>query len=132
MSDSVGNNPSPTILIVDDNPVVTAALARLLHKEGYRTAVFNCGHDALVYTEHHTNADAAIIDIHLPDLSGLILTSKLRRILGPTKPIIILSGDTSMENLRSLPHVGATFFISKPFKSDYLVTRLKELGVASL
>jgi DNA-binding response OmpR family regulator len=34
-----------------------------------------------------------------------------------------------MENIRSLEHVGATYFISKPFNSEHLVERLRELGV---
>jgi FixJ family two-component response regulator len=43
-------------------------------------------------------------------------------------PIIILSGDTSMENIRSLHHVGATYFISKPFNADHLIEQLRDLA----
>ena len=43
-----------------------------------------------------------MVDIHLPDLSGLVVTQKLRQQLGAAIPIIILSGDTSMETLNSL------------------------------
>jgi CheY-like chemotaxis protein len=127
-----GNIESPNIWIVDDDPVVTSALSRLLHKEGYRTAIFANAHDTLAYTRRHADADAAIVDIHLPDLSGLVLSARLRQHLGPATPIIILSGDTSIENLRSLPHAGATFFLPKPLKTDYLITRLKELGLTTM
>ena len=71
---------------------------------------------------------AAVVDIHLPDISGLVLSSKLRERYGPKLPIIVLSGDTSMENIRSLQHVGATYFISKPFNSEHLVERLREFA----
>jgi len=55
-----------------------------------------------------------------------VVTQKLRDFLGPNTPIIILSGDTSMETLNSLPHVGATYFFSKPVNSAHLVARMQE------
>jgi DNA-binding response OmpR family regulator len=70
---------------------------------------------------------AAVVDIHLPDLSGLVVSQKLREILGPQTPIIVLSGDTSMTTLNSLPHVGATYFFSKPVNASYLLERMKQL-----
>ena len=69
---------------------------------------------------------AVLLDIHLPDLSGLILAQKLRSIMGPDRPIIMVSGDTSMETLNSLSHVGATYFFSKPMNVGSLLERLKE------
>jgi DNA-binding response OmpR family regulator len=117
----------PTVLVIDDNPVVTRALATILRQEGYHPELFHCGADALAYIEQNRPAAAAIVDIHLPDLSGLILSSKLREHYGPEKPIIVLSGDTSIENIKSLAYVGATYFISKPFNPERLVEQLKEL-----
>ena len=70
---------------------------------------------------------AAIIDIHLPDINGLILSRQLRDTLGPGTPIIVLSGDASMEVLNSLPHVGADYFFCKPVKGSLLVDRVREL-----
>ncbi len=66
---------------------------------------------------------------NFPDISGLIVTQKLRERMGPKAPIILLSGDRSMETLNSLPHVGATDFFSKPVNSSQLIERLR-LGVA--
>lgn len=117
---------APEVLIVDDSPVVTKALARILRDEGYETAVCHTGEEALAYVRSHRPA-AAVLDIHLPDLSGLVLSAKIREQLGEGPPIIILSGDASMENLRSLPHVGATYFISKPFNTEHLLEKLGEL-----
>ena len=69
---------------------------------------------------------AALVDIHLPDLHGLVLSSKLRELLGPAVPIIVISGDTSMANLNALSHVGATYFLSKPLNPAALLARLKQ------
>ena len=114
-----------TILIVDDNQPTAKALAKVLGLAKFNTAVSYRGADAVEYARNHP-VDAAVVDIHLPDISGLVVSQKLRDSLGPNTPIIILSGDTSMETLNSLPHVGATYFFSKPVNSAHLVARMRE------
>jgi DNA-binding response OmpR family regulator len=118
------------ILIVDDNPAVTKALSLLLQGAGYDPIACACGAEALQYADGNTPA-AAVVDIHLPDINGLILSRTLRERFGPTTPIIVVSGDTSMETIKSLTHVGATYFFSKPLNSGYLIERLKELLTAA-
>lgn len=118
--------PAPQrILIVDDSEPTALALAALLRRAGYATATAHRGHDALRHADAGGFA-AAVVDIHLPDLSGLVVSQKLRERLGPCTPIVVLSGDTSMPVLNSLPHVGATYFFSKPVNSASLLERLKE------
>jgi DNA-binding response OmpR family regulator len=113
------------VLIVDDNQIITKALAALLAGAGYGTAVFHNGAGAIGYADRNTPC-AAVLDIHLPDISGLVLATKLRQRFGEMLPIIVVSGDTSMETLGSLSHVGATYFFSKPVNGEHLVERLKE------
>ena len=125
--ESVREDSRPCVLVVDDNEAVAHALARLLSGEGWRVSSSYNGMDALKQIECEM-LSAAVVDIHLPDISGLMLSSKLREKYGPKLPIIVLSGDTSMENIRSLSHVGATYFISKPFNSEHLVERLREFA----
>jgi two-component system sensor histidine kinase RpfC len=114
------------VIVVDDSSPTATSLARLLKSTGFTPIVFHKGNDALDHART-IGADAAVIDIHLPDINGLILSQQLRGCLGPGKPIIVLSGDTSMETLNSLPHVGATHFFSKPVNGSQLVERLREL-----
>lgn len=125
MRDGSDSSDSPTVLIVDDNEPTAKALAKVLGAANFQTAVSYRGGDAVEYALNNP-VSAAVVDIHLPDLSGLVVTQKLRQRLGPDTPIIILSGDTSMETLNSLPHVGATYFFSKPVNSTQLVRRLQE------
>ena len=115
-----------SILIVDDNERTTRALAKLLNGAGYRTRVSFTGEEALAAIEREGTPAAAMVDIHLPDISGLVLSSKLREKLGAGFPIIVVSGDTSMETIRSLPQVGATYFFPKPVNAEYLLERLRE------
>ena len=117
------------VLVVDDNPNVNKALALLLRRAGFTPIPCHRGADALDYLGRG-NGDslcAAVVDIHLPDISGLILAHKLRDRCGPSTPIIVVSGDTSMETINSLAHIGATYFFSKPVHAAKLVERLKEL-----
>jgi two-component system sensor histidine kinase RpfC len=114
------------VLVVDDSTPTAAALAHLFKMSGFEPRVFHKGIEALQHVREH-GTDAAVIDIHLPDINGLILSQQLRECLGTDKPIIVLSGDTSMETLNSLPHVGATHFYSKPVNGSQLIDRLRGL-----
>ena len=125
MEDTSAHTAPPMVLIVDDNEPTAQALAKVLKAARFEAAVSYRGGDAVEYAQRHP-VSAAVVDIHLPDLSGLVVTQKLRERLGPSTPIIILSGDTSMEMLNALSHVGATYFFSKPVNSAQLVQRLQE------
>ena len=125
MQDSPAPPAPRTVLIVDDNEPTAKALAKVLKAAQFETAVSYRGGDAVEYAQRNPVA-AAVVDIHLPDISGLVVSQKLRQRLGPSTPIIILSGDTSMEMLNALSHVGATYFFSKPVNSAELVERLQE------
>ncbi len=119
-------SPATTILVVDDNPMVTRALSSLIRDAGYDPVACHSGADALAFAEEKTPG-AAVVDIHLPDINGLVLSHKLRERFGPGTPIVIVSGDTSMETIKSLPHVGATYFFPKPVNANLLIERLREL-----
>jgi CheY-like chemotaxis protein len=128
-----GGNPVSTtleyqqyrILIVDDDPVVGRAMEVLLSREGFHTAVCQTGSEAMSIVNDQQFV-AAIVDIHLPDMNGLALSQHLRISMGPVRPIVILSGDNSMETIRSLPQTGATYFFSKPVNAVRLIEQLKE------
>jgi DNA-binding response OmpR family regulator len=111
--------------VVDDSQPTARALATLLNAANYDATVSFRGADAVEQARSSSFA-AAIVDIHLPDISGLVVSQKLRELLGPHVPIIVLSGDTSMQMLNSLPHVGATYFFSKPVNSHQLIEHMRE------
>jgi DNA-binding response OmpR family regulator len=115
------------VLVVDDSVATSRALATLLRGAGYEPVVCHTGGEAWAYATETVTAPAAVVlDVHLPDINGLILSKKLRDRFGPDTPIIVLSGDTSMETLGTLPHVGATYFFSKPVSSGQLIERLNQ------
>jgi DNA-binding response OmpR family regulator len=121
---SVDQVDSRRILVVDDDVSTARAIRVILSSAGYQPTLCHAGGEALAEAGRASPA-AALVDIHLPDLSGLILAQKLRAMMGPDRPIIVVSGDTSMETLNSLSHVGATYFLSKPMNVGTLLERLK-------
>lgn len=124
-TDNITQYASP-ILVVDDSPAATHAMERLLQDEAFSAVSFERGMAALAYARTNP-VRGAIVDVHMPDLSGLVLTSELRRLLGPAAPIIVVSGDSSMETLNSLTVAGATWFYQKPVSGRQLINRLRIL-----
>jgi DNA-binding response OmpR family regulator len=112
------------VLLVDDDKGIVRAMESILRKSGFDPIGCHDGADALARL--NGGFDAVVVDIHLPDMSGLTLAQKMRNEVGPDVPILILSGDTSIETLRALPHAGATHFFSKPVQAGVLIERLRE------
>ena len=119
------SNPKPTILLIEDDPGIGSAMMKFLTTSGYAPLLCPDGTSALEAVAAAT-PDAVITDIHLPDINGLLLSQKLRDTLGPKTPIIVLSGDTSTEVIKSLTHAGATYFFNKPVNLQVLKEHLAE------
>jgi DNA-binding response OmpR family regulator len=112
-------------LIVDDNAPTAQALAALLATAHHKSVVFHRGHEALEYARQNPCL-AAVVDIHLPDISGILLAQQLRSLVGAAIPIVLISGDTSLPTLSAISEIGATHFFSKPVNASYLLERLCE------
>ena len=124
---STGASEAPvTILVVDDHHMVNKALSALIRSAGYNPVACHCGADAIAYADLHA-PPAAVVAIHLPDINGLVLSQQLRERFGPETPIVVVSGDTSMETINSLAYVGATYFFPKPVNATLLMERIREL-----
>lgn len=115
----------PTILLIEDDASLGRAMQKFLETLGYAATLCQDGACALEMAQT-IEPDAVITDIHLPDISGLVLSQKFREKFGPETPIIVLSGDTSTEVLKSLTHVGATYFFNKPVNLELLKDHLAE------
>lgn len=113
-----------TILVVDDDPLVVRAMSILMTRAGFRAIMCKTAADALKKADNYISA--AVVDIHLPDMSGLALSQQLRQRLGPDVPIVILSADNSIETIRALPDAGATTFFAKPVNAARLIDHLNE------
>ena len=78
------------IFIVDDDPAVCRALARLLTAAGHSTHTFGSAH-AFLDAHAAVGAGCLLLDVQLPDLNGLDLFRELQR-AGTFMPVIFMTG----------------------------------------
>lgn len=113
----------PAIMIVDDDPEITSALARGLRIHGYDIVPTSTVRDAAAAFPDPT-IKAAIIDVMIGQDSGIELVAQMRT-AGHTKPILMLSALTEVEDRAAGLAAGADDYVVKPFSFDELVARLQ-------
>lgn len=115
-----GNGVRTTILVIDDDPVITDLIATILEPEGYVVHAANCGKRGLEMAVE-VRPDIVFVDITMPDLDGYEVTDRLKHDPATSDlPIIYVSGRTAAEdNGRSFASGGLAFF-RKPFSARQL------------
>ena len=108
----------PHILIIEDEPSTSWALAEGLSDDGFSIDTFSTAEEACSWLQHG-QCDLVISDLHLPGMNGLDFARKLAR-SHRTLPVIILSAYGSPETLRSLAAAGVFECFPKPFAMDAL------------
>jgi two-component system KDP operon response regulator KdpE len=110
------------ILVVDDEPQIVRGLKVILRSAGYEVKTAESKKEALDAVAVHP-PDAIVLDLVLPDGSGVEVTEELRR--WSELPIVVLSavGD-EREKVRALD-AGADDYVTKPFGTDELLARLR-------
>jgi DNA-binding response OmpR family regulator len=123
------NDDRPTLLLVEDDPVVRTFLADNLTADGYELLLADTLRDGLRELEHH-RPDLAVIDLALPDGSGLEIVRRVRAADGlasrvdPALSLVILSGRSGeQDRMRGLER-GADDFVPKPFSYGELRLRI--------
>ncbi len=114
---------SSRILIVDDDPEITSALARGLAMHGYETVSEHRVQTALDRVRQES-LGAAIVDVMIGANSGIDMVRTLRS-EGFALPIVMLSALSEVEDRARGLEAGADDYIVKPFSFDELVARLK-------
>jgi DNA-binding response OmpR family regulator len=112
----------PTVLVVDDDPLICKGLKFNLEKSGHRVLTATNARAAL---DHLANErfDAAILDIGLPGDDGLSLCQKVKARYG--LPVIFLTARRrELDEIVGL-QVGGDDYITKPFSMDILLAHLK-------
>ena len=110
------------VLVVDDDPALTRALAVNLRARGYEVDLAGTGQAALrLAAQHHP--DVVVLDLGLPDLDGLDVIAGLR---GWTSvPIVVLSARHTEHDKVAALDAGADDMLTKPFGMDELLARLR-------
>ena len=114
------------LLVVDDEEHFTEALAYLLRKEGFEVATAATGQEGLREFERN-GADVVLLDLMLPDLTGLEVCRRLRAASPPASSVAIIvvsARDTEVDKVVGL-EVGADDYVTKPFFSRELLARIR-------
>ncbi len=113
------------ILVVEDDRKVAGFIEQGLREEGYAVDVAKDGDEATTLA-HVNDYDAILLDLMLPKKNGLQVASELRR-EGRRTPILMLTARDSTEDVVRGLDAGADDYLSKPFKFDELLARLRAL-----
>jgi FixJ family two-component response regulator len=110
------------IAVVDDEASVRTMLVRALRLAGYQVAPFASGEEFLASLQTRRPA-CAVVDIHMPGLSGFEVASRLYAI-GWRVPIIFITAGHSTALKRQAEAAGAICMLQKPFSTDTLLDAL--------
>jgi DNA-binding NtrC family response regulator len=108
----------PHILIIEDEPTTSWALAEGLSDDGYTVDTFATAEEAWSWLQQG-RCDLVISDLRLPGMSGLEFARKLARGRRGL-PVIVLTAYGSSETLRQLAAAGVSECFPKPFAMDAL------------
>jgi two-component system OmpR family response regulator len=113
------------VLAVDDESTITDLLAMALRYEGFDVRSAATGHDA-IRTAAQFQPDAIILDVMLPDASGLEVLRRVRE-AQPDVPVLFLTARDAVEDRIAGLTAGGDDYVTKPFSLEELVARLRAL-----
>ncbi len=117
---------SGTVLVVDDEPMVRAFAEQGLEKLGYIVLSAESGRQACeIFASPARRIDCVLLDLVMPDMSGLETYRKLRDI-DPHVRVILSSGYSERVVAREVPDLGAAGFLDKPYTLEALSHAIKK------
>jgi two-component system response regulator PilR (NtrC family) len=110
------SNPADAILVVDDEEVMRDVLQSLLQPAGYSVSLAENSEQALELVKKKSFG-AAIVDVMLPDMSGIELLDELKK-LDPELVVLMITAFASVETAITAMKKGAFDYVTKPFKHE--------------
>ncbi len=117
--------PSPSILVVDDQPINVQLLKRKLEREGIRVIAAYNGLEALALVKNE-KPDLILLDVMMPDMDGIEVCQRLQADEQTRSiPIIFITARSSKEGKIEGLNVGAVDYITKPIDLDETLARVQ-------
>ena len=117
-----------TVLVVDDEPYIGRIIQLKLENGPYRVELVQDGRTALDRLQSEDPVDLVLLDIMMPQMSGLDVLAELRQI--PHRratPVIMLTAKGHETDRAQAASLGATDFLTKPFSPKKLLARIDEI-----
>ena len=114
---------APRILIVDDEPLMRRSMKALMAIQGYDTLTAGSGREANEKLSE-TSFDLVLLDMNLPDTDGHHVMDQIN-VVSPETPVIIITGDASMNAAIGALKRGAYDFVQKPVEPEYLIKAIR-------
>ncbi len=116
------------ILLIDDDQQLSLSFTKILVQEGYRTEVAYNGQDGIAMAAD-LNPDLVILDIRLPDMSGMEVFEAIHAV-NPKLPVIIITAFGTTETAIEAIKQGAYDYIYKPFDVPEMLDLIKKALLA--
>jgi two-component system, NtrC family, response regulator AtoC len=110
--------PAEKIMIVDDERLVRWSLRQKCEEWGYHVVEAEAGEPGLKVAQHES-PDLVLLDVRMPDISGLEVLDQLKK-NGDARAVIMITADPQLDDVKAALKLGAYDFVGKPLDFDEL------------
>jgi len=118
----------PLIVVVDDDRSVVKSLARVLRSAGYEVGTFGSAQEFLGSLAISL-PQCLVLDVHMPEMNGFELQSRLRE-LGHRVPVVFITAHDTPQTRTAASQSGNTVLLFKPFGKAALLHAIREAAGA--
>jgi len=113
-----------TVLVVDDDPTQRRLIQAVLERDGYAVVHATGGGEAIDRMTHGGGADAVLLDMVMPEMSGMECLAEMRS-AGVTTPVIVLTANAGVDAVVKAMQAGAQDFFVKPVGPERLLVGVR-------
>jgi two-component system response regulator MprA len=116
----------PVVMVVDDDALATRAVVQILERQGYHMLSAASGPECLRMMADGVTPDVLVLDVKMPEMSGLDVCRTIRSDgRFDDMPIILLTGCDDIETRAAGMKLGVSEFLCKPFAHHELLARIR-------
>lgn len=113
------------VLVVEDDPSTSKSIEMMLSSEGFNVYATDLGEEGLDLGKLY-DYDIILLDLGLPDITGYDVLKRLR-VSNVATPILILSGQSGLDDKVKALGFGADDYVTKPFHKEELIARINAI-----